>query len=246
MLVWLQASFFIAYVVTSGWTSASSELFRVIPFFWSLLKRAFVESKDDELEVPSVSYHKDIPRVLFFGLLGITYFFLAPLILPFLLVYFCLGYIIFRNQVSWLLFLRCSKSYVHFMTTSVVICIFRISQSQKSCTSLSCPEVCLTDRKFLCDNIESNTNVQKFFLQFINVYAPRYETAGKFWPIVHNSMIFSLVLMHAIAVGIFTLKKLSKASTLVFPLPILTLLFNEYCRKRFLPIFVAYSAEVSL
>lgn len=86
--------------------------------------------------------------------------------------------------------------------------------------------------------------VGKIVLQFINVYAPSYETAGKFWPIVHNSMIFSLVLMHAIAVGIFTLKKLPKASTLVFPLPILTLLFNEYCRKRFLPIFVAYSAEV--
>ncbi|KAF4396375.1 hypothetical protein G4B88_019175 [Cannabis sativa] len=171
-----QASFFIAYVVTSGWTSASSELFRVIPLFCSLLTRPFTDCKDDELEVPSIAFHKDIPRILFFGLLGITYFFLAPLILPFLLVYFFLGYIIFRNQ-------------------------------------------------------------------FINVYAPTYETAGKFWPIVHNSMIFSLLLMHAIAVGIFTLKKLPKASTLIIPLPILTLLFNEYCRKRFLPNFIAYSAE---
>lgn len=83
-------------------------------------------------------------------------------------------------------------------------------------------------------------------MQFLNVYAPKYETAGKFWPIVHNSMIFSLVLMHAIAIGIFTVKKLSIASTLIFPLPVLTLLFNEYCRKRFLPIFIAYSAEVCL
>ncbi|EXC20026.1 Uncharacterized membrane protein [Morus notabilis] len=171
-----QASFFIAYVVTSGWTSTSSELFRVIPLFCSLIKRPFTGDPDDDLEVPAFDYHKDIPRILFFVLLGITYFFLAPLILPFLLVYFCLGYIVFRNQ-------------------------------------------------------------------FINVYAPRYETAGKFWPIVHNSTIFSLVLMHAIAVGIFTLKKLSLASSLVIPLPILTLLFNEYCRKRFLPIFVGYSAE---
>ncbi|XP_056165319.1 CSC1-like protein At1g69450 isoform X3 [Syzygium oleosum] len=171
-----QASFFIAYVVTSGWTSTSSELFRIIPFIWSLLKRPFVRDTDEEFEVPSIPYHRDIPRILFFGLLGITYFFLAPLILPFLLIYLCLAYIIFRNQ-------------------------------------------------------------------FLNVYEPKYETAGKFWPIVHNSMIFSLVLMHCIAVGIFTLKKLSLASTLIFPLPVLTLLFNEYCRKRFLPIFVAYSAE---
>lgn len=173
-----QASFFIAYVVTSGWTSTSSELFRIIPLIYSLVTRC-CKSPNDELEVPSIPYHRDIPKLLFFGLLGITYFFLAPLILPFLLVYLCLAYIIFHNQ-------------------------------------------------------------------FINVYAPKYETAGKFWPIVHNSMIFSLVLMHAIAIGIFTLKKLSIASTLIFPLPVLTLLFNEYCRKRFLPIFVAYSAEVLL
>ncbi|KAE8023199.1 hypothetical protein FH972_008928 [Carpinus fangiana] len=171
-----QASFFIAYVVTSGWTSASSELFRLVPLVWSLIRKPCTKIKDDELEVPSIPYHRDIPRLLFFGLLGITYFFLAPLILPFLLVYFCFGYIIYRNQ-------------------------------------------------------------------FINVYAPRYETAGKFWPTVHNSMIFSLILMHAIAVGIFTLKKLSVASTLIFPLAILTLLFNEYCRKRFLPVFTAYPAE---
>ncbi|XP_065860502.1 CSC1-like protein At1g69450 [Euphorbia lathyris] len=171
-----QASFFVAYVVTSGWTSVLSELFRVIPLTCSLLTGC-CKSSDEELDIPSVPYHKDIPRILFFGLLGITYFFLAPIILPFLLVYLCLAYIIFRNQ-------------------------------------------------------------------FINVYAPKYDTAGKFWPIAHNSVIFSLVLMHAIAIGIFTVKKLPTASTLIFPLPVLTLLFNEYCRKRFLPIFIAYSAEV--
>ncbi|KAE8023201.1 hypothetical protein FH972_008928 [Carpinus fangiana] len=95
-----QASFFIAYVVTSGWTSASSELFRLVPLVWSLIRKPCTKIKDDELEVPSIPYHRDIPRLLFFGLLGITYFFLAPLILPFLLVYFCFGYIIYRNQVS--------------------------------------------------------------------------------------------------------------------------------------------------
>ncbi|KAL2349207.1 hypothetical protein Fmac_003207 [Flemingia macrophylla] len=107
-----QASFFITYVVTQGWTSVSSELFRVIPFIFSLITRPFT-STDDDFEVPSAPYHKDIPRVLFFGLL----------------------------------------------------------------------------------------------------------------------------------VGIFSLKKLSLASSLTIPLPCLTLIFNEYCRKRFLPIFVAYSAE---
>ncbi|XP_022741388.1 CSC1-like protein HYP1 [Durio zibethinus] len=172
-----QASFFIAYVVTSGWTSLSSELFRLIPLLYSFMRSLFA-GKDgvDDFEIPSIRYHSEIPRVLFFELLGVTYFFLAPLILPFLLVYYCLGYIIYRNQ-------------------------------------------------------------------FLNVYAPKFETGGKFWPIVHDSTIFSLVLMHIIAIGIFGLKKLPLASGLIIPLPVLTLIFNEYCRKRFLPIFKAYPTE---
>uniref|UniRef100_A0A0D9Y0X0 CSC1/OSCA1-like 7TM region domain-containing protein n=1 Tax=Leersia perrieri TaxID=77586 RepID=A0A0D9Y0X0_9ORYZ len=79
--------------------------------------------------------------------------------------------------------------------------------------------------------------------QLFNVYSPKYDTGGRFWPIVHNGTIFSLVLMHIIAIGVFTLKKLPLASSLLVPLPVLTLLFNEYCRNRFLPIFEAYSTE---
>ncbi|XP_058226297.1 CSC1-like protein HYP1 [Rhododendron vialii] len=171
-----QASFFIAYVVTSGWTSTSSELFRLFPLISSFMQKKFAGKDDDDFEVPSVPYHGQIPKIVFFGLLGVTYFFLAPLILPFLLVYYCLGYIVFRNQL-------------------------------------------------------------------LNVYAPKFETGGTFWPIVHGSMIFSLVLMHIIAIGIFGLKELPLASIFCVPLPFLTLLFHDYCQKRFLPIFKAYPAE---
>jgi hypothetical protein len=78
----------------------------------------------------------------------------------------------------------------------------------------------------------------------MNVYAFKYDTYGKFWPVMHNSMIFSLILMHIIAIGIFGLKTLPLASGLMVPLPILiTILFNEYCRKRFVPMFKAFPAE---
>ncbi|KAL0343855.1 UNVERIFIED_CONTAM: CSC1-like protein HYP1 [Sesamum angustifolium] len=172
-----QASFFIAYVVTSGWTKTfSSELFRLKRLFWSFLKGTLCWKSDEELEVPSNPYHSEIPRILFFSLLGMTYFFLAPLILPFLLVYYCLGYVIYRNQL-------------------------------------------------------------------LNVYAPKFETGGKFWPVVHDATNFSLILMHVIAIGIFGLKKVPLASSLTIPLPILTLIFNSYCRRRFRPSFKGYPAE---
>ncbi|KAJ3685552.1 hypothetical protein LUZ61_014716 [Rhynchospora tenuis] len=171
-----QASFFIAYVVTS-WTSVSSELTQTMAFLSHLFSCPCSRKESNgKINLPSISYHSEIPRILLFGLLGLTYFILAPIILPFILVYFGIGYIIYRNQLLF-------------------------------------------------------------------VYTPKYDTGGRFWPIVHNTTIFSLVLMHIIVIGIFGLKKLPLASSLILPLPILTLLFNEYCNKRFLPIFRAYSAE---
>ncbi|CAI0453912.1 unnamed protein product [Linum tenue] len=131
-----QATFFISYVVTSGWTKLSSEISQLTSLLWSYVTGVFSSNDDEEIEVPKLPYHSEIPRILFFGLLGTTYFFLAPLILPFLLIYFCIGYITFRNQ------------------------------------------------------------------------------------------------------------KLPLASTLTVPLPILTLLFNEYCRRRFVPLFQYYPTEV--
>ncbi|KAL6570328.1 hypothetical protein OROMI_014842 [Orobanche minor] len=95
-----KASFFVAYVVTSGWTKTfSSEFFQVKRLMLSILKGSLCCDFYDELEVPSNPYHKEIPRILFFSLLGITYFFLAPLILQFVLIYYGLGYIIYRNQL---------------------------------------------------------------------------------------------------------------------------------------------------
>ncbi|KAJ0889451.1 putative calcium-dependent channel, 7TM region phosphate [Helianthus annuus] len=171
-----QATFFVTYVVTNGWTSTASELLRLMPLVSNFVGRIFFTKADEKFELPSLPYSSEIPSILLFGLLGITYFFLSPLILPFLLVYYCLAYIIYRHQL-------------------------------------------------------------------LNVYSPKFETGGTFWPIVHNSMVFSLILMHMIAVGIFGLKKLPLASSLTIPLPIITLLFNSYCRKRFLPVFKGYPAE---
>ncbi|KAL0903633.1 hypothetical protein M5K25_028025 [Dendrobium thyrsiflorum] len=169
-----QASFYIAYVVTS-WTSLSKELTRVIALLGDWISGCS-GCFDDELQAPSMTYHSEIPRILLFLLLGLIYFLLSPLILPFILIFFCIGYIVYRNQL-------------------------------------------------------------------LNVYLPKYETGGQFWPLVHNSTIFSLVLMQAMAFGIFSLKKLPLASSLVLPLPVVTLLFHGYCRKRFEPVFQTFSAE---
>ncbi|RZR79025.1 hypothetical protein BHM03_00004590 [Ensete ventricosum] len=173
-----QATFFITYVLTSGWASLSSEVIQLFGLVWNFLKKyVFRVKEDDPASVPSFPYHTEIPRVLLLGLLGFTCSILAPLILPFLLVYFLLGYVVYRNQI-------------------------------------------------------------------MNVYCSRYETGGRMWPIVHNTTIFSLVLAQIIALGVFGLKESPVASGFMIPLVILTLLFNEYCRQRFHPLFKNFPAQV--
>lgn len=108
--------------MTSGWTSTSSELFQMSTLIVSFIKRKFCGESGDKFEVPSIPYHSEIPRILFFGVLGITYFLLAPLILPFLLVYYCLGYIIYRNQVSWeISFFPPLNVFLFFLCISICI-----------------------------------------------------------------------------------------------------------------------------
>lgn len=171
-----QATFFMTYVLSSGWASLSFELLQPYALLCNLFYKFILRNKEDPCTL-SFPYHTEIPRVLLLGFLGFTYSIMAPLILPFLLVYFFLAYLVYRNQI-------------------------------------------------------------------LNVYVTMYEGGGKYWPIMHNTTIFSLVLTQIIAIGVFGLKESTVASAFTIPLIILTLLFNEYCRHRFYPIFKDNAAQV--
>lgn len=86
--------------------------------------------------------------------------------------------------------------------------------------------------------------ILKCLFQIINVYITKYECGGHFWPLVHNTVIFSLVMMQIIALGVFGLKKSPISSGFTIPLVIFTILFNQYCRQRFHPVFKNHVAEV--
>ncbi|KAG0446754.1 hypothetical protein HPP92_028668 [Vanilla planifolia] len=92
-------SYFITYVPTSGWASLSSEIMQLFGLVWNFIRRRILRWKDDPISVPSFPYHTEVPKVLLFGLLGFTCSILAPLILPFLLIYFFLSYVVYRNQI---------------------------------------------------------------------------------------------------------------------------------------------------
>ncbi|KAF5746753.1 CSC1-like protein RXW8 isoform X1 [Tripterygium wilfordii] len=94
-----QASFFMTYVLTSGWASLSCELMQIFPLFCNVVKKFILRIKEDSPCNLTFPYHTEVPRVLVFGLLGFTCSIMAPLILPFLLIYFILANLIYRNQI---------------------------------------------------------------------------------------------------------------------------------------------------
>ena len=98
---YMQASFFVTYVLTSGWASLSCEVMQPFSLLCNFLKKYLRRNHEDSSDgLVSFPYHTEVPRVLLFGLIGFTYSVMAPLILPFLLIYFLLAYLVYRNQVT--------------------------------------------------------------------------------------------------------------------------------------------------
>uniref|UniRef100_A0A2P2IPP4 CSC1/OSCA1-like 7TM region domain-containing protein n=1 Tax=Rhizophora mucronata TaxID=61149 RepID=A0A2P2IPP4_RHIMU len=173
-----QATFFMTYVLTSGWASLACELMQVFPLLCNLIRKFILRKKEDSSYwLMSFPYHTEVPRVLLFGLIGFTCAIMAPLILPFVLIYFSLAYLVYKNQI-------------------------------------------------------------------LNVYIQKYQSGGLYWPTVHNTTIFSLVLTQIIALGVFGIKESPVASSFTIPLVVGTLLFNEYCRQRFHPVFKKHAAQI--
>ncbi|XP_024970621.1 CSC1-like protein RXW8 [Cynara cardunculus var. scolymus] len=171
-----QASFFMTYVMTTGWASLAWELMQPYVLIVNWIFQFVLMRKEGFGDLYTFPYHTEVPRTLLFALLGFTFSTLAPLILPFLLVYYFFAYFVYRNQI-------------------------------------------------------------------LNVYITRYNTNGLYWPVAHNAMIFSLIVMQGVAAIIFGMKDFGTASTFTFVLIIFTSLFNVFCRHKFLPLFKNNAAQ---
>lgn len=101
-----QASFFMTYVMTSGWSGLSFELLQPVGLIGNWLFKCVLMKEEDFVRPVTFSYHTEVTRVLLFGLLGFTFCILAPLILPFLLVYFCFAFLVYRNQIMNVYFVK--------------------------------------------------------------------------------------------------------------------------------------------
>nr|XP_016501113.1 PREDICTED: CSC1-like protein At3g54510 isoform X1 [Nicotiana tabacum] len=172
-----QADFFVTYILTNGLAGFSLEILQPGLLLWDTLKSyTWDHGKKKHPYVYSLPYYRIIPFVALCMLIGIVYAVVSPLLLPFLVGYFLLGYAVFINQIE-------------------------------------------------------------------NVYITTYETCGRYWPYIHHYIIVAIILMQVTTIGLFGLKAKPSASFSVIPLLVVTILFNEYCKIRFLPTFNQVSVQ---
>ncbi|KHG15757.1 putative membrane C2G11.09 [Gossypium arboreum] len=182
-LVSSQADFFMTYILTEGLSGFSLEVLQPGLLIWDFIKsRTYCRGKEKDLYLYSLQYFRVIPIVSLSILIGIVYAVIAPLLLPFLIVYFFLGYAIYINQAN-------------------------------------------------------------FHVPIQDVYETVYDTCGTFWPFIHHYIIVAIILMQITMIGLFGLKSKPAASVSTIPLLLLTIMFNEYCKIRFLPAFRSHSIQ---
>lgn len=97
----LQADFFVTYILTSGLSGFSIEILQPGLLSWDFLKSCICcTGKEKDAYLYSLPHSKIIPFISLFLLIGLIYAVVSPLLLPFIIGYFCLGYVVYVNQVK--------------------------------------------------------------------------------------------------------------------------------------------------
>lgn len=90
------------YILTNGLAGFSLEILQPGLLIWDSLKSCTCDrEKGTNLYLYSLPYYRYVPLVSLSILIGMVYSVVAPLLLPLLIVYFFLGYVVFVNQVSF-------------------------------------------------------------------------------------------------------------------------------------------------
>ncbi|XP_010521464.1 PREDICTED: CSC1-like protein At3g54510 [Tarenaya hassleriana] len=96
-----QADFFMTYILTDGLSGFSLETLQFGLLTWDFIRsNTYARGKERTPYLFSFPYFRVIPTVAFSILIGMVYAVVAPLLLPFLVGYFYLGYIVYINQME--------------------------------------------------------------------------------------------------------------------------------------------------
>ena len=128
----MKATFFITYVMVDGWAGIAAEVLRLKPLVMFHIKNAFLvrteQDRQQAMDPGSLDFGTTEPRIQLYFLLGLVYAVVTPILLPFIIVFFSLAYLVFRHQVP-----ICVR--VQVMLFSQIIFLFSHQYAFLSCHS---------------------------------------------------------------------------------------------------------------
>ncbi|KAL9246971.1 hypothetical protein vseg_020448 [Gypsophila vaccaria] len=99
----MKATFFITYIMIDGWAGIASEILRFKPLVIFHLKNMFLvkteRDKDRAMYPGSVDFPEALPSLQLYFLLGLVYAVVTPILLPFMIVFFLLAFLVYRHQI---------------------------------------------------------------------------------------------------------------------------------------------------
>ncbi|KAK3433465.1 hypothetical protein EUGRSUZ_D01358 [Eucalyptus grandis] len=98
-----RATFFITYIMVDGWAGIAAEILMLKPLIIYHLKNFFLvkteKDREEAMDPGSIGFNTGEPQIQFYFLLGLVYATVTPALLPFILVFFGLAYVVFRHQI---------------------------------------------------------------------------------------------------------------------------------------------------
>ncbi|KAF6159093.1 hypothetical protein GIB67_032710 [Kingdonia uniflora] len=99
----MKATFFITYIMVDGWAGSAGEILRLKPLIIYHLKNFFLvktdKDRDEAMDPGSLGFNTGEPQIQFYFLLGLVYAVVTPILLPFIIIFFGLAYVVFRHQI---------------------------------------------------------------------------------------------------------------------------------------------------
>ncbi|GAB2233795.1 hypothetical protein Droror1_Dr00003024 [Drosera rotundifolia] len=98
----MKATFFITYTMVDGWAGVASEILRLWPLGCYYAKVVFARTekdKEEAMDPGTVGFNTGEPQLQLYFLLGLVYAVVAPVLLPFIIIFFALAFVVYRHQI---------------------------------------------------------------------------------------------------------------------------------------------------
>ncbi|WOH03202.1 hypothetical protein DCAR_0522598 [Daucus carota subsp. sativus] len=99
----MKATFFITYIMVDGWAGVAGEILRLKPLIMYHLKNFFLVKTDKDrkeaMDPGSIEFYTGEPQIQLYFLLGLVYAVVSPILLPFIVVFFALAFLVYRHQI---------------------------------------------------------------------------------------------------------------------------------------------------